>query len=200
MKITWNMHNRNDSGSIRWTKNYVVVSNMLYFQPYLGKIPILTNIFQRGWNHQLDNLLQPGNSSQPTSTAHELMLGPLDVECLDEMNLAVSNQALRRWNIPNLGVCLIAACMASTNEWPSGGFKFGGHDPIPDPSLLMYVKTHILARGTITYGIFWIFITNKIYCKVNASIRGVRHSISILFWRRKHHEHLRAPPQEIRPY
>ena len=24
-----------------------------YFHPHLGKIPILTNIFQRGWNHQL---------------------------------------------------------------------------------------------------------------------------------------------------
>ncbi len=26
----------------------VVVSNIFYFHPYLGKIPILTNIFQRG--------------------------------------------------------------------------------------------------------------------------------------------------------
>ena len=26
---------------------------MFYFHPYLGKIPILTNIFQMGWNHQL---------------------------------------------------------------------------------------------------------------------------------------------------
>ena len=26
-----------------------------YFHPYLGKIPILTNIFQLGWNHQLEN-------------------------------------------------------------------------------------------------------------------------------------------------
>ena len=26
-----------------------------YFHPYLGKIPILTNIFQMGWNHQLDH-------------------------------------------------------------------------------------------------------------------------------------------------
>ncbi len=26
---------------------------MFYFQPYLGKIPILTDIFQMGWNHQL---------------------------------------------------------------------------------------------------------------------------------------------------
>ena len=27
---------------------WVVVSNIFYFPPYLGKIPILTNIFQRG--------------------------------------------------------------------------------------------------------------------------------------------------------
>jgi len=26
----------------------VVVSNIFYFHPYLGKIPILTNIFQMG--------------------------------------------------------------------------------------------------------------------------------------------------------
>ena len=42
----------------------VVVSNILYFHPYLGKIPILTNIFQMGWfNHQPDlflALLGPG--------------------------------------------------------------------------------------------------------------------------------------------
>ena len=30
-----------------------MVSNIFYFHPYLGKIPNLTNIFQRGWNHQL---------------------------------------------------------------------------------------------------------------------------------------------------
>ena len=27
--------------------------NMFYFHPYLGKITILTNMFQLGWNHQL---------------------------------------------------------------------------------------------------------------------------------------------------
>ena len=32
----------------------MVVSKSFYFHPYLGKIPILTNIFQMGWNHQLD--------------------------------------------------------------------------------------------------------------------------------------------------
>ena len=32
----------------------VVVSKIFYFHPYLGKTPILTNIFQIGWNHQLD--------------------------------------------------------------------------------------------------------------------------------------------------
>ena len=33
---------------------WVVVSICFYFHPYLGKIPMLTNIFQMGWNHQLD--------------------------------------------------------------------------------------------------------------------------------------------------
>ena len=31
---------------------------MFYFHPYLGKIPNLTNIFQLGWNHQLDTMLK----------------------------------------------------------------------------------------------------------------------------------------------
>ena len=36
--------------------NWVVVSNMFHFHPYLGKIPILTNIFQCGWNHQVGDI------------------------------------------------------------------------------------------------------------------------------------------------
>ena len=36
-----------------WFLFWVVVSNIFYVHPYLGKIPILTNIFQLGWNHQL---------------------------------------------------------------------------------------------------------------------------------------------------
>ena len=36
-----------------------MVSNIFYFHPYLEKIPILTNIFQMGWNHQLDLLDSP---------------------------------------------------------------------------------------------------------------------------------------------
>ena len=34
-------------------ESWVVVSKIFYFHPYLGKILILTNIFQMGWNHQL---------------------------------------------------------------------------------------------------------------------------------------------------
>ena len=37
-------------------KRLVVSFFFKIFTPYLGKIPILTNIFPRGWNHQLDNL------------------------------------------------------------------------------------------------------------------------------------------------
>ena len=42
----------------------MVVSNIFYFHAYLGKIPILTSIFQMGWfNHQLgfSFLFQSGN-------------------------------------------------------------------------------------------------------------------------------------------
>ena len=34
----------------------VVVSNIFYFHPYLGKWSNLTNIFQLGWNHQPDDI------------------------------------------------------------------------------------------------------------------------------------------------
>ena len=41
-------------GSVKeYSSDWVVVSNIFYFHPYLGKIPILTHIFQMGWNHQL---------------------------------------------------------------------------------------------------------------------------------------------------
>ena len=33
--------------------DWVVVSNIFYFHPYLGKWSNLTNIFQMAWNHQL---------------------------------------------------------------------------------------------------------------------------------------------------
>ena len=36
-----------------------------YFHPYLGKIPILTNIVQRGWNHQLEKIAQKQPEPQP---------------------------------------------------------------------------------------------------------------------------------------
>ena len=41
--------------------NWVLVSKMFYFHPYLGKWSNLTNIFQMGWNHQPVNLYHKGN-------------------------------------------------------------------------------------------------------------------------------------------
>ena len=38
----------------QYVHNWVVVSNIFYVHPYLGKRSNLTNIFQMGWNHQLD--------------------------------------------------------------------------------------------------------------------------------------------------
>ena len=34
----------------------VVVLDIFCFHPYLGKIPILTHIFQMGWNHQPESV------------------------------------------------------------------------------------------------------------------------------------------------
>ena len=41
-----------------------MVSNIFYLYPYLGKIPIMTNIFQMGWNHQLVKLCKTFISSK----------------------------------------------------------------------------------------------------------------------------------------
>ena len=47
--------------SLTWLFHWVVVSNIFYFHPYLGKWSNLTNIFQMGWNHQLvhDGVILP---------------------------------------------------------------------------------------------------------------------------------------------
>ena len=54
--VTFSIFGGCKSQMFQWSmfKNWVVVLTIFYFQPYLGKIPILTNIFQRGWNHQLE--------------------------------------------------------------------------------------------------------------------------------------------------
>ena len=58
-----------------------MVSNICCFHSYLGKIPMLTNIFQMGWNHQLTRKLHylahekyTSNLglSQPLQTNHSL--------------------------------------------------------------------------------------------------------------------------------
>ena len=40
-------------GEVMEVSYWLVVSHIVYVHPYLGKIPILTHIFQRGWSHQL---------------------------------------------------------------------------------------------------------------------------------------------------
>ena len=42
---------------------WLVVSNIVYFHPYLGKISHLTNILQMGWNHHL--VYNPAHHSTP---------------------------------------------------------------------------------------------------------------------------------------
>ena len=55
------------AGLVRLDKE--VVSHIFNVHPYLGKIPILTNIFQLGWKHQphnqRDDLKKKGMDSEP---------------------------------------------------------------------------------------------------------------------------------------
>ena len=41
-----------------------------YFHSYLGRIPILTNIFQRGWNQQLDDIVSKTHVDNNPSCKH----------------------------------------------------------------------------------------------------------------------------------
>ena len=56
----------------------MVVSNIFDFHPYLGKIPILTNIFQMGWNHQ--PVLFPQKPGVDTDTGNRLCVFWMEVK------------------------------------------------------------------------------------------------------------------------
>ena len=81
-------------------KDWVVVSIFFHFHPCLGKIRILTDIFQRGWNHQLEKVfgLLVTNSS-PGYYFH----GCVDV-------LAIW------WPIPKLQGCVVASKILKPNS------------------------------------------------------------------------------------
>ena len=73
-----------------------MVSNIFYFQPYLGKWSNLTHIFQMGWNHQLDEFMEVGKK-RPTWISIPQM-------ATDDMTIAselVVNHSDIRWNNTN---------------------------------------------------------------------------------------------------
>ena len=61
--LQWGSNSKNCLFAWITLNNQVVVSNILYFHPYLGKISSLTDIFQTGWTHQIDNLSLQKRSS-----------------------------------------------------------------------------------------------------------------------------------------
>ena len=70
-------------------QNWVVVSSIFYFHPYLGKIPILTMFFLDGWfNHQLVNLsffllLMRCKTSQPLPSP-KLQWCKVGISCIQQ--------------------------------------------------------------------------------------------------------------------
>jgi len=57
----------------------VVVSNIVYFHPTWGKIPILTHIFQMSWfNHQLEFIFIPSNFGRSSNDGGQLQFVGMD--------------------------------------------------------------------------------------------------------------------------
>ena len=120
-------------------------SNIFYFHPYLGKIPILTNIFRRSWNtNQLcvgRNFICCENNSKD-KTGQSLKLSPhflwhqTQILCwklpLQPCYLKWRRLSKRGWDILQLPVPTFETVTSRVaNLWeiplqPNSPFKFGG--------------------------------------------------------------------------
>ena len=93
-----------------------MVSNIFYFHPYLGKWSNLTNIFEMGWNHQLENNGVDGVGVQQNAGAFEVMtqsalkeLAQKSRECFWQMRCA--------WEIMQFLGCLEGISVAKLETW-----------------------------------------------------------------------------------
>ena len=77
---------------------WVVVSNIFYFHPYLGKISNLTNMFQIGWNHQLVLFMFLVG---PSTIEHRF----LDKGCLGVLKIATDLRGFRIRRVSNIFYC-----------------------------------------------------------------------------------------------
>ena len=66
-----------DASRKKPSKSYLVVSNIFYFHPYLGKWSNLTNTFQTGWNHQPESHCRCWGHSQIVTALAECADGRL---------------------------------------------------------------------------------------------------------------------------
>ena len=82
---------------------WLVVSNIFYFHPYLGTWSNLTNIFQRGWNHQLEKNQQIFNMLvflvvSASVVSYKNSLGSTMRWSKVPWPLRTAVEALKRWN------------------------------------------------------------------------------------------------------
>ena len=73
-------------------------SNIFYFHPYLGKIPILTNILQMGWNHQPVFQVKIWGSHHPIETLPFLFDGKV-IRFRMVVRIRCNNRGVREKNI-----------------------------------------------------------------------------------------------------
>ena len=125
----------------------MVVSNILYFHPYLGKIPMLTIFLQMGWNHQLEDMFPKGTACQLSVLAHQpKQVGQEVGLSSDSHTLQAMSLVLQKMNKKNAcgfwcrGMWVIDlnskwmswTCFSFSSYYfgAKQKWKFGGHVPI----------------------------------------------------------------------
>ena len=91
-----------------------MVSNIFYFHPYLGKIPNLTNIFQRGWNHQL------AGSSFPSNHLGKILCFFRPPKKRFSFNVPIGTDLLGSWKSVHCGITGLAF-LPKNQHWTKEG-------------------------------------------------------------------------------
>ena len=152
-----------------------MVSNICYFHPYLGKIPILTNIFQRGSNQQLVVLFVGWTVWEVTLTS-QILSGSTGTE-----SLGGSANKWRAWVTLKMFFEVIQAVTILSPSWRSLNL-WKGHLTIPKTSLWItwfwcfflfwgWISEHSWLHNLFPAVIFWHEdpferVENQIYTRV----------------------------------
>ena len=137
----------------------MVVWTIFYFHPYLGKIPILTNIFQMGWNQQPEDSFKDfkvilADSIQPSSSWIFCFASQFCLKIASSIVCSRRNLATRVFVNKAHGIrcCfdLASSRQKKTNQWINHLIHF-----IPRISIEVVVFIYIMCFNVYTKAIYF---------------------------------------------